>query len=140
MDGANLARDADQNALGGLRLPPIDVPVARYLSDNCVLGGLTVPFTEPELLARYPTHDDYYSQMVARTAVSVGAGYLLPEDAVDLLTRACAAKVRWQELPGPCAEEPVVPEAPLTLLLPLAAAGAFVIVLGRRRRRLRTTA
>jgi hypothetical protein len=120
--GGKLARDEYGNALGGIRLPPIDVPVAQYRSTDCVLGGLTVPFTEVQLAELYPTHADYYAKMQARTAAAVAAGFLLPEDATDLLTRACAAKIRWQQLgSSPCADDPVVPEVPLTLLLPLAA-------------------
>jgi len=97
-----LARDQHGNALGGIRLPPIDVPAARYVSTSCGLGGITVPFTEAELLALYPTHDAYYQPMVARTADAVEAGYLLPEDSADLLARACAMKNRWLEPAGPC--------------------------------------
>jgi alpha/beta hydrolase family protein len=97
-DGDELARDPNGNALGGIRLPPIDVPVARYVSTSCVLGGFTVPFTEVQLRQLYPTHADYYAKMRAATAASVSAGWLLPEDAVDLLKRACAAKIRWQQL------------------------------------------
>jgi hypothetical protein len=96
--------------------------VAQYRSTDCVLGGLTVPFTEVQLRQLYPTHADYYEKMQARTAAAVAAGFLLPEDATDLLARACAAKIRWQDLGvSPCTDDPVVPEVPLTLLLPLAA-------------------
>jgi hypothetical protein len=94
-----LARDRFQNAKGGLRLPPIDVPVARYISTICGLGGITIPFTEVELRSLYPSHANYYAKMVAATNASVAAGHLLPPDAADLLTRACAAKNRW--LTGP---------------------------------------
>ena len=98
--GGSLARDGFGNALGGIRLPPIDVPVARYVSTACVLGGFTVPFTEVQLRQLYPTHAKYYAKMKAATASSVSAGWLLPEDATDLLRRACAARIRWQELGG----------------------------------------
>jgi hypothetical protein len=132
-NGTALARDQYGNALGGIRLPPIDVPVAQYRSTDCVLGGLTVPFTEVQLKQLYPTHADYYSQMQARTATSVVAGFLLPEDAADLLARACAARIRWQDLSGAsCAGEPVVPEVPLTLLLPLLAFALLGVVAYRR--------
>lgn len=99
--GEELARDEYGNARGGIRLPPIDVPVARYLSTACPLGGLTVPFSEVELRALYPTHGDYYAKMTAATSSAENAGWLLPEDAADLLRRACAAKVRWQEFDSP---------------------------------------
>jgi hypothetical protein len=98
LDGNSLARDPNGNALGGIRLPPIDVPVARYVSDLCVLGGLTIPFTEVQLRLLYPTHADYFAKMKSATLASTSAGWLLPEDGADLLQRACAAKIRWQQL------------------------------------------
>jgi hypothetical protein len=99
---ANGQRALDQygNALGGIRLPPIDVPVAHYLSTVCALGGVTIPFTEAELRLLYPSHADYYARMETATAASVASGFLLQEDADDLLTRACAARNRWLEVYG----------------------------------------
>ena len=94
-DGDRQAEDEFGNALGGIRLPPIDVPVARYESTVCELGGITIPFTEVQLRTLYPTHADYYARMEAATATAVAQGWMLPEDAPDLLGRACAAKNRW---------------------------------------------
>ena len=93
--GQQLATDRHGNTLGGIRLPPIDVPMARYVSTACGLGGFTVPFTEVQIQRLYPTHAAYYALMEARTADAVSAGWLLPEDAADLLKRACAARNRW---------------------------------------------
>lgn len=93
-DGA-LARDGYYNALGGIRYPPIDVPVASYVSDTCGLGGFTAPFSEAQLLALYPTHADYFCRMQAATRQSLLAGYLLPEDADDLMARVEGAANRW---------------------------------------------
>ncbi len=94
-DSGTLARDADGNALGGIRLPPIDVPVATYRSDLCDLGGITIPFTELQLLQRYPTHADYACQMKAATERSLAQGFLLPEDAADLMQRVEQSASRW---------------------------------------------
>lgn len=95
-DGSGmLARDADFNALGGIRYPPIEVPVARYRSTDCQLGGITVPFTELELLLRYPTHADYVCQLREAALRSMAEGFLLREDAEDLMARAEAASNRW---------------------------------------------
>lgn len=94
-DSGVLARDEHGNALGGIRLPPVEVPVASYVSTACGLGGLTIPFSEVQLQQLYPTHTDYYRRMRAATAASVRAGFLLRPDAKDLLARACAAKSRW---------------------------------------------
>ena len=102
-DGS-LARDEHRNALGGIRLPPVDVPVASYESEACALGGLTRPFTELELRQLYPEgHAQYYALTKAKTIAAFKAGYILREDAQDFLVRACAARVRWQDLSGaPC--------------------------------------
>ncbi len=90
-----LATDELGNALGGLRYPPIDVPVARYQSTACGLGGITVPLSELELLQRYPSHADYMAQMQMATERSLAQGYLLPADAEELMARAAAAANRW---------------------------------------------
>jgi hypothetical protein len=95
-DGSGqLARDGNFNALGGIRYPPIEVPVARYRSTDCQLGGITIPFTELELLSLYPTHADYVCQLRAAALRSMADGYLLRADAEDLMARAEAAGNRW---------------------------------------------
>jgi hypothetical protein len=105
-----LARDADGNALGGIRLPPIDVPVAQYDSTSCQLGGVTVPFDNDELHARYQTGANYYALMKGRTDQAVADGWLLPEDAIDLMERVCnAAFQRFGGPARPC--DPYVPPA-----------------------------
>ncbi|HZN14289.1 MAG TPA: alpha/beta hydrolase domain-containing protein [Acidimicrobiales bacterium] len=91
------------NARGGIRLPPAEVPVARYKSTVCVLGGITVPLTDVEIQQRYATHAEYYGLMRKATDAAVTAGWLLPPDAIDLMARACAAKNRWGDASGaPC--------------------------------------
>ena len=74
VDGA-VARDRFGNALGGIRLPELDLPVATYSPNNevieslpgllqpsgpllnlfCVLSGSVFPFDEATLDALYPT-------------------------------------------------------------------------------------
>jgi hypothetical protein len=92
-DTGMLARDANRNALGGIRLPPIVHPVATYESTACGLGGATIVFTPVQLQSMYPTHAAYYKKMAAAAKRSVADGFLLREDAVDLLQRACGAEV-----------------------------------------------
>ncbi len=93
--GGVLAKDEHGNTLGGIRLPPIDVPVARYESTLCQLGGITIPFLDPQLHALYPTHAQYFAAMAERSDAAVAAGWLLPADAADLMRRACDARTRW---------------------------------------------
>jgi hypothetical protein len=116
--GGQLAKDADGNTEGGIRLPPIDVPVARYESTSCQLGGITIPFTDLELASRYGTHAEYHEQMAARTDAAVAGGWMLPEDASDLMARACAARVRFTDADRTCpayappAYDTPLPDAP----------------------------
>jgi hypothetical protein len=118
--GGMLAKDADGNTEGGIRLPPIDVPVARYESTACQLGGLTVPFTDADLIGRYGDHAGYYELMAARTDAAVAGGWMLPEDAIDLMARACAARVRFLETTGTCAAYvPPAYDTPISFPIPL---------------------
>jgi Alpha/beta hydrolase domain len=86
-------RDAHGNALGGLRLPPLDVPVATYAATTCGLFGSTVAFDPATLAQLYPSHDDYVTKMQAATDRTVAAGFLLPHDAEELMTLARASSV-----------------------------------------------
>jgi hypothetical protein len=97
-------RAVDQygNTRGGIRLPPIDVPVASYRSTDCQLGGTTVPFTDVQIQTLYGSHAAYYAQMAEKTDAAVAGGWLLPEDAVDLMSRVCAASNRFQLTPATC--------------------------------------
>jgi hypothetical protein len=88
-----LLRDADGNALGGLRLPEIDVPTARYGGEStaqgyCGLTGSTVPFAASKLAARYPTTEAYAGAVAAAADAAVAAGHLLPEDAAEIVAAA----------------------------------------------------
>lgn len=94
-DGVTPARDADGNVLGGLRLPPIEVPVASYRSTDCQLGGTTVPFDPITLQQRYPTFADYERRLRRAANRAVRKGWLLPVDARDQMRRACAVKDRY---------------------------------------------
>ncbi len=101
-----IQRDSYGNALGGLRLPEIDVPIATYGIDNsttgsfefldlfaCVTSGSTDPFTATRLLLLYPTHADYYNKYKAAADRALAAGYLLPADHAKALQEASAARV-----------------------------------------------
>ncbi|HEV3226178.1 MAG TPA: alpha/beta hydrolase domain-containing protein [Acidimicrobiales bacterium] len=97
-----LAADQYGNTLGGIRMPPIDVPVAHYVSTICQLGGITAPFSDQQIQSLYGSHAKYYALMKARTDQAVADGWLLPPDAIDLMTRVCAASVRFGQPNAPC--------------------------------------
>ena len=96
-----VARDEHGNALGGLRLPPIDVPVAQYVAGACQLFGVTIPLAPTTLRELYPTHEDYVAKMRDATVKAVQAGILLPADAVDLMQRAEASTIPDQRVRSP---------------------------------------
>lgn len=79
--GGNLQFDEHGNAMGGLRLPPIEVPVATYNATTCGLLGTTVPFTPEKLLGLYPTHEGYVAQMNAAIDDALSQGIMVEWDA-----------------------------------------------------------
>jgi hypothetical protein len=89
------ALDRFGHSRGGIRLPPVDLPVARYRTTLCELGGITVPMTTLELGNEYGSHRAYACAMQAAIARTVDEGYLLPVDAEDLLRRVEGARNRF---------------------------------------------
>lgn len=87
-------RDANGNALGGIRTPQVDVPIAAFSGEGqsgsvlCLLFGSTAPFDDPLLAALYPTHDAYVSAFTAATNAAVQAGFVLPHDAGLMIQHA----------------------------------------------------
>ncbi len=99
---ARWPRTSTATRVGGIRLPPIEVPVARYESTSCGLGGITIPFTDTQLAEQYGTHATYYEQMAAATDEAVAGGWVLPADAIDQMERACAARIRFPDADRTC--------------------------------------
>jgi hypothetical protein len=93
-----LARDARGNALGGVRSPQVDAPIATLDAVNagsgfCVLFGSTTPFSPAQLAAMYPTHRDFVTKWAASLFVNTVNGFLLPEDIAELYNAADAAPI-----------------------------------------------
>lgn len=98
--------DANGNALGGIRSPQVQAPVATLSglgqpgstslgtqpsnADSissatlCSILGTTVPFSAARLAGLYPTHAAFVAKWDAATAAEVKEGYLLPTDAKTL--------------------------------------------------------
>jgi len=109
VDG-QIERDEFGNAIGGVRLPELDVPVATYLPNNevvaslpgllqpfrpllnlfCVLTGSVFPFDEATLDALYPTPEDYVQAYGKKLDGLVHRRFLLPEDAETLRNASIA--------------------------------------------------
>ena len=86
-----VARDPDGIALGGIRTPPVDVPVATLSgvpgstsSVICLLLGSTKPFTAARLRQLYPSRAVYLEHYASDGDATVRAGFVLPQDRAAL--------------------------------------------------------
>jgi hypothetical protein len=92
------ALDANGNALGGVRSPQVDAPIASLGGIGtgpsfCFLFGTTVPFTASQLTALYPTHSSFVFKWSAATINDVLKGYILPADAAELINSAATSQI-----------------------------------------------
>ncbi|MGI9600277.1 MAG: alpha/beta hydrolase domain-containing protein [Acidimicrobiales bacterium] len=97
-DPTVLARDQWGNALGGIRSPHVEVPIATIDGLNsgfsfCRLFGSTTPLSAAQLAALYPTHDDFVTAWTASLDATIAAGFILPEDRADLVAAAEASTI-----------------------------------------------
>lgn len=96
-----IRRDADGIALGGIRTPPVDVPV-DVLSGSpgpnpdllCLLLGSTAPFPAERLAELYPSRAAYRQRYDAATEEAITAGFVLETDRDALLAFADPARIR----------------------------------------------
>ncbi|QZH61242.1 MULTISPECIES: alpha/beta hydrolase domain-containing protein [Mycobacteriaceae] len=87
--------DEHGNALGGLRNPWVDVPIARYDWRGDCLGGAgrTYPFTAKQLTALYGEPSTYHRQFETAVRDAQTRGVLLADDATDAVSTA--RKITW---------------------------------------------
>ena len=102
----SIKKDVNGNALGGLRLPEIDVPIAKYGHANfttgslafldlfaCVAGGNTNAFNASKLKTLYPMHADYVAKYKVAADAALQKGYIQPVEHARGIARAQAANV-----------------------------------------------
>jgi hypothetical protein len=83
--------DANGNVRGGIRTPAVDAPIAKLSglgqtgTQFCSLFGTTTPFTPEQLEALYGNHGRFVAAWSKATLRSLFAGFLRPEDAVNIL-------------------------------------------------------
>ncbi len=96
---AVIVRDSYGNALGGLRLPAFDVPIGTNNgADNggpafCLLYGFFTPFDDATLHSLYPTHHAYVHAFKHATYEALKAGYIVKEDADEMIAEAIRAEI-----------------------------------------------
>ena len=96
-------RDEHGNALGGIRSPDVDVPVATLSGEPpaggmgfdfiCSIFGSTVPFTPEKLAMLYPTHEEYVQKVKASVDAMLKAGFVLEPEASSFIEDAEKAAV-----------------------------------------------
>jgi hypothetical protein len=93
----NVARDANGLALGGVRQPFIQAPVALNRSDttDCPLWGQYRPWTSAKVKSLYATHAAYVDAVDHAADHDVALGTLLPEDRDDAIRKAEAFDGPW---------------------------------------------
>lgn len=92
---AVIPRDANGIAYGGIRQPQVEVPLATNrgdqpgMSSGCPKNyGMHVPFDDEKLAQLYPSKDDYLRSVRAAVRTNVQEGFLLKEDAEEIIQRA----------------------------------------------------
>ncbi|MCH7790458.1 MAG: hypothetical protein IH940_13615 [Acidobacteria bacterium] len=97
-----IVRDEIGMAIGGVRNPLVDVPVAvvtgepyenvessgGQFSGVCFLFGQTIPLDAETLTEMYGSADEYVAEFEVSADEAVEAGFLLPADAADLKEEA----------------------------------------------------
>ncbi len=95
-----IERNADGIAQGGIRTPPVDVPVAALSgapgpnpSTICLLLGSTKPFSTARLAQLYPSRAEYLRRYQADADATIKAGFALPQDRAALLAFAEPSRI-----------------------------------------------
>ncbi len=97
--GDEFMRDETGNALGGIRTPQVDVPIARLSGlgqsggSFCAIFGTTAPLSGEELAQRYPDHEAFVNAWNLSLDAALDAGAILADDAANLRTVAEASSI-----------------------------------------------
>ncbi|MDG2305547.1 MAG: alpha/beta hydrolase domain-containing protein [Candidatus Binatia bacterium] len=95
-----ILRDGDGIGLGGIRTPPVDVPVDALSGDPgpsadviCLLLGSTTPLSDARLAELYSTRADYVQKYASATDRAIDAGFVLEEDRDAMLAYAQPSRI-----------------------------------------------
>jgi hypothetical protein len=86
-------------ALGGIRTPQVDVPIATIsglgqpAGGFCSLFGTTTPLAPATIASLYPTHDAYVKAIRTAARKAVSAGFVIRIDATAIKSAAAASNV-----------------------------------------------
>jgi hypothetical protein len=88
-------RDPNGNAIGGVRLPELEVPIAHYegFSATGSISGQTYPFPQEQINRLYPTHEIYVKKVRAAALAAEHAQVILPHRVEEYVEAAEAAHI-----------------------------------------------
>lgn len=98
-DPPTIERDDHGNAVGGIRLPEVQVPTATLSGvpaggpGYCRYFGSTTAFDDATLAALYPTHADYVAAVDDAVDRLERAGFILPADAEEARRAAAGSDI-----------------------------------------------
>jgi hypothetical protein len=99
-DQTMITRDERGIALGGIRTPSVDVPVATLTGEAppggpsfCRLFGATYPFDDAALLSLYGTKANYLEAFNTSLDATIAAGFVRAEDANDYRNEAAQLEI-----------------------------------------------
>ncbi|MDR0346968.1 MAG: hypothetical protein LBH56_01145, partial [Coriobacteriales bacterium] len=95
--------DQHGNVKGGVRLPELTATIATYdISLFAGLNGKVTAFTQKEILALYPTHQDYVAKVAEEAHNAAAAGIILPYRADEYVKEAQLSWVAsiWTDEPA----------------------------------------
>lgn len=97
-----ISRDGDAIALGGIRTPPVDVPVDALSgvagpssSLICLLLGSTTPLATTRLAALYVSNADYQQKYATAADQAVQSGFVLQADRDALIAFSQPSRITW---------------------------------------------
>ena len=90
--------DGYGNAAGGVRMPVVEVPTARWVGAKsgpfvCLFEGYKRPFGSAELRRLYPSHQAYVAKVAASVARLERQRWLTPEDGAEVLREARGSRI-----------------------------------------------
>ena len=95
-----IVRNTEGIALGGIRTPPVDVPVEALSgasgpnpSTICLLLGSAKPFSASQLKSLYPSRSAYLRRFDADVHKTIAAGFVLPQDRAALMAFAQPSRI-----------------------------------------------
>ena len=106
--GIRVKLDENGNAMGGLRNPYVEIPVATWYGQSrpldqdsaffCMLAGYSRPFDNDRIRSLYPAKEDYLSRVNTMVDSMVRERFLMASDG-EKIKREAVELSAWQDLP-----------------------------------------